>query len=204
MISTKNKSIARLSLEAALASAIRGKRLGRVLDVGAKNQPYRSIAEDIQSYTSLDVCTNEQSPVDIVGDIHDLDLPGAQFDTVIMTEVLEHCYDPEKAVQNVHRLLAPGGQCILSTRFFHPYHPDPDDYFRFTASGLTSLFKDFASVEVKPLGNRVQTLWLVLIHGRQARLARLVSRLTPTVFRMFPRSDAVWACGFLVVAKKGE
>jgi SAM-dependent methyltransferase len=194
------KSIARLSLDNALRASLESIDLGRVLDVGAKGQPYREWLDRSTEYLSLDMISHEG--VDIVGDIHALDWPGEYFDTVIMTEVLEHLHSPQEAVTEIHRLLKPGGICLLTTRFFHPYHPDPEDYYRFTGAGLRHLCRAFAEVDVQPLGNRAQTLWLTIAHRRGPLLGRVLGGLTPLVYSLATKNSPNWASGFLVLARK--
>jgi len=54
----------------------------------------------------------------LVGDICDYaqDPAGNPIDTVVMIEVLEHIPDWEKALQNVCRILPPGGALVISAR----------------------------------------------------------------------------------------
>jgi SAM-dependent methyltransferase len=196
------KSIARLSLERELEEVLRDIEPGRLLDVGAKGQPYRALVKRCTGYISLDIAAHPG--VDIVGDIHKLAWRSGDFDTILMTEVLEHLQNPQRAVDEVHRLLKNGGKCILTTRFFHPYHADPHDYFRFTESGLMYLFGRFENVEVRPLGNRIYTVWLSMFHGRDSKLGRIIGHLSPLIFRLSRTADSRWACGFLVVGTKKE
>jgi SAM-dependent methyltransferase len=167
------------------------------MDVGAKHSPYRALVPATE-YLTLDI--RPDAGADIVGDLHDVPRESASLDTVIATEVLEHCYDPSRAVAEVHRLLRPGGVCVLSTRFLHPYHADPHDYFRFTNEGLAHLFGDFSDVQIRSLGNRVHAAW-ILMPGRPAPVKWLLSMLTPLVASIdIPRSPN--PCGYLVRAVK--
>jgi hypothetical protein len=101
-------------------------------------------------------------------------------------------------VSEIHRLLRPGGVCVLSTRFIHPYHPDPHDYFRFTNDGLAHLFRAFAQVRIRPLGNRVHAVWM-LLPRRPRPVGWVVGALTPLVGAVdLPRSAN--PCGFMVRA----
>ena len=167
------------------------------MDVGAKHAPYRDLVPATE-YLTLDI--RPDSGADIVGDLHDVPRDSDSLDTVIATEVLEHCYDPARAVGEIHRLLRTGGVCVLSTRFLHPYHPDPHDYFRFTNEGLAQLFRAFSEVSIRPLGNRVHATWMMM-PGRYAPVKWVVSRLTPLVARVqIPNSPN--PCGYLVRAVK--
>jgi SAM-dependent methyltransferase len=167
------------------------------MDVGSKDARYRHLVPATE-YLTLDI--RPDSGADIVGDLHDVPWESDSMDTVIATEVLEHCYDPSKAVGEIHRLLRPGGVCVLSTRFLHPYHADPHDYFRFTNEGLAHLFREFSQVSIRPLGNRVHAAWMMM-PGRWAPVKWVVSLLTPVVASIdIPGSRN--PCGYLVRAVK--
>jgi SAM-dependent methyltransferase len=190
-------SIARFTLDRALGEVLPGLDPGVVMDVGAKHSPYRVLVPATE-YLTLDI--RPDAGADIVGDLHDVPRESASLDTVIATEVLEHCYDPARAVGEVHRLLRPGGVCVLSTRFVHPYHPDPHDYFRFTNEGLAHLFAEFSQVQIRPLGNRVHAVWTVM-PGRPAPVRWFRSLITPLVAAIdIPHSPN--PCGYLVRAVK--
>jgi SAM-dependent methyltransferase len=58
------------------------------------------------------------------------------FDAVLSTQVLEHVEDPDLYLRECFRVLRPGGRMLLSTHGTFIYHPDPDDYWRWTCAGL--------------------------------------------------------------------
>jgi SAM-dependent methyltransferase len=167
---------------------------GVVMDVGAKQARYRSLVPATE-YLTLDIRSDVGA--DIVGDLHEVPRENDFLDTVIATEVLEHCHDPARVVEEIRRILRPGGVCVLSTRFIHPYHPDPHDYFRFSRDGLAHLFRDFSEVEIVPLGNRLQSAWLMLPE-RPRLLAAFLGLLDPLVasYKGSPRTRCPG--GFLV------
>ncbi|MEK7612051.1 MAG: methyltransferase domain-containing protein [Patescibacteria group bacterium] len=91
----------------------------------------------------------------IVGDAHNLPLKNDSVDAIICCSVLEHLYDPKRAIQEMYRVLKPGGQILAYTHFIYPYHARNgvySDYFRFTDEGLTNLFSQFKTVELKKQG----------------------------------------------------
>jgi len=61
------------------------------------------------------------------------------FDVVYSNNVFEHLINPFAAMQNLHRLLSPGGITIVNAPFAWRYHEVPQDYFRYTHSGLVAL-----------------------------------------------------------------
>ena len=58
--------------------------------------------------------------------------------------VLEHLSDPLRAVEQVWRVLKPGGVFFSYAPFYHPYHASPHDYFRFTEEGYRHLLRAFS------------------------------------------------------------
>jgi SAM-dependent methyltransferase len=71
---------------------------------------------------------------------------GATFDVVYSNNVFEHLRRPWLAARNAIWLLQPGGICITIAPFSIRYHESPADYFRFTHTGLSSLFEDAGDV----------------------------------------------------------
>jgi SAM-dependent methyltransferase len=191
------RTVARLTLERALFPTVAALPPGVVLDVGAKRAPYRDLVPATE-YLTLDIVP--ESGADIVGDIHDIPRDAETVDTVIATEVLEHCRDPYRAVAEMRRILRPGGICVLSTRFMHLYHPDPHDYFRFTSEGLGEVFREFTTVQITPLGNRLGSIWM-LLPRRPLLLGWLLSQCNPAIASMRATRDT-GPCGFLVRAVK--
>jgi SAM-dependent methyltransferase len=140
-----------------------------VVDVGAghvleKQAPfgthYARLAA-LPGYISLDVQTKEQPR--LVGDAHHLPFRDASLDAVFLTSVLEHLTNPNQAIDEVYRVLRPGGQLFGYAPFYHHYHPSPSDYFRFTQMGLRHLTRHFTNVEIVSGGNYVAALSDVLM-----------------------------------------
>ena len=148
----------------------------RTLDIGAQNGPYaahfpRRVALDIQ----------RGAGVQIIGDVQALCIRDASFDVVLCTEVLEHVPDPQRAIDEMYRVLVPGGQLLLTTRFLFPIHDAPHDYFRFTKYGLRHLLRRFEITEVQEETDAVGTLAVLL-----QRLGMQAETLHRTPFR------AIW------------
>ena len=87
---------------------------------------------------------------DTVGAAHNLLFGDDSFECVLCTEVLEHLHTPQKAIDEMKRVLRPGGTLILTTRFVFPIHDAPNDYFRYTKYGLQHLFRDWEMIELIP------------------------------------------------------
>lgn len=116
---------------------------GRTLDIGAQNGPY---AARFPNRVSLDI--RPGLGVHVIGDAQALGVADEAFDVVLCTEVLEHLPEPQRAIDEMFRVLRPGGTLLLTTRFLFPIHDAPHDYFRFTKYGLRYLLRRFTILEL--------------------------------------------------------
>ncbi len=122
-----------------------------MLDVGCGSKPYYPFFASAGSYVGVDV--KENAAADLVGSVESLPVDDASFDVVLCTQVLEHVDDPARAVRELHRVTAPAGRVLASTHGVMLYHPNPQDLWRWTHTGLRRLFEsaaDWASLEVEP------------------------------------------------------
>jgi SAM-dependent methyltransferase len=90
--------------------------------------------------------------VDRIEDVHRLTFDDDSVGTVICLETLEHVADPIRAVQEMHRVLRPGGLLAISSLMFFPIHAHPWDYWRFTPEGFELLLEPFESRHVVSQG----------------------------------------------------
>lgn len=192
---TKIRSITRITLDNELKNQFSRLKKGLVLDVGSKDSPYKNQIP-FSKYLRLDL--EKESNPDICADLHDVDWDANYFDTIIATEVLEHLYAPQKAVDEIHRLLKPGGICIASTRFIFPYHGGPHDYYRFTWDSLNYIFSNFSEVEVIAHGNRFQAIWQLMNYGKEKYILNIFSPLIAKI----NVENTKYPLGFVVYAKK--
>ncbi|MBH1672493.1 methyltransferase domain-containing protein [Stenotrophomonas maltophilia] len=117
-----------------------------VLEVGSRIQDpaawwctNRDLANG--QWTGIDMQAGEG--VDQVADIHDLPAEWAgRFSGIVCSEVLEHVARPWMALPELRRVLQPGGLLVITTLFAFPEHGYPDDYYRYSQSGLRLLLAD--------------------------------------------------------------
>lgn len=89
--------------------------------------------------------------IDYVGRAEAIPLPSASVDLVITQEVLEHVADPFKAIEEIHRVLKPGGTLYIQLPFIIGYHPGPTDFWRFTREGIVRLI-EIAGLQCQEVG----------------------------------------------------
>lgn len=171
-----------------------------ILDVGAQRKQYKKYFHP-KKYFALD--SEEKWEPDICCDAHNIKCEKDKFELVIATELLEHCYNPQKVVDEIYRVLKPGGICLISVPFMVPYHiaPGIKDYYRFSKDGLNYLFKNFSEIKVKGIGNRFQLIWSNINSGN------LISRFflnifNPLVSLMNTKRDSNYPLEYFLTARK--
>jgi len=92
-------------------------------------------------WTGIDMQAGEG--VDQVADIHELPAEWSRrFSGIVCSEVLEHVARPWLALPELRRVLQPGGLLVITTLFAFPEHGYPDDYYRYSQSGLRLLLAE--------------------------------------------------------------
>lgn len=113
-----------------------------VLDLGAGSAPYAPLYKGyFRRAVTVDVPSSRQdvSAVDVIASADNLPFDDARFDCVVCTEVLEHCARPGAAMDEIARVLKPGGVVLLTTPLMQALHEMPYDFYRYTPSALRDL-----------------------------------------------------------------
>jgi SAM-dependent methyltransferase/uncharacterized protein YbaR (Trm112 family) len=79
----------------------------------------------------------------LICDAHDIPFRDETFDGVILQAVLEHVVDPARCIEEVYRVLRPGGLVYADTPFMQQVHGREFDFTRFTRLGHRRLFRRF-------------------------------------------------------------
>jgi SAM-dependent methyltransferase len=110
----------------------------RILDYGSADSPYRSYFPPGADFVPADLPGNPNAALELTAE-GAVPAPDESFDVVLSTQVLEHVTDPGLHLSEAFRLLRPGGRLLLSTHGVFVWHPDPADYWRWTAEGLRTV-----------------------------------------------------------------
>jgi SAM-dependent methyltransferase len=123
----------------------------KVLDAGSgKKHEQQMRGELLATGAMLHTCDINEGPgVDFAADVSDLPFEDETYDIVLSTQVLEHVKDPAKVVQEMARVLKPGGHLFLTTPQSSPLHNLPWNFFNFTNLGLRLLFEQAGLVVEK-------------------------------------------------------
>lgn len=128
---------------------------GRLLDIAPQvHEGARPFFPEAIAVETLDI--DAASGCTYIGDIcaHNAFIADNTFDYVVCTEVLEHTLQPFHAVDEIRRILKPGGKLFLSVPFNFRIHGPLPDCWRFTEHGLRALLQDYEIVEL----NAVETV----------------------------------------------
>lgn len=96
-----------------------------------------------QTYVGSDVCAGPG--VDVLLDLHALDLPDGSVGTAILCDTLEHVQRPWQALAEVYRVLAPGGVVLMTSTMNFRVHNYPADYWRYTPQAFEFLLEPFGT-----------------------------------------------------------
>ena len=140
-----------------------------VLDIGKAMRDKHSQI-NAKKIETLDVNDFGDYP-DIICDICS-DINGLQnkYDKIICIAILEHVYNPFKAINNLKKMLKDNGTIYGYVPYLFYYHAPKDlkfqDYFRFSKDALAYLFKDFSEIELYPVRGRISTPLNIMFAGR--------------------------------------
>ncbi len=124
------------------------------LDVGGRDGERRELAKGF-SYRILDLEPGTSGA--IKGDIcHCPEVDSNSFDVVFSMNLLEHVADPWAAAAEMVRVTRPGGLLMHFAPFAWRYHPFPEDYWRFSHTGLKMLFERTGRVSTQLSGYDIQ------------------------------------------------
>jgi SAM-dependent methyltransferase len=149
-----------------------------VLEVGSRIHDPRAwwlVNRDLArgQWTGIDMQAGEG--VDRVADLHALPEEWTgRFSGAVCSEVLEHVARPWRALPELRRVLQPGALVIVTAPSCFPLHAFPDDFYRYSESGLRVLLEDAGFVDIETAsGGRVD--FKLDDHGG----GRLAQRSTP-------------------------
>ena len=112
------------------------------LQIGVKDNVSKKFGPN---WTSVDLYDTREF-VDYNYDIHDLKFEDNSFDAAVCISILEHVTHPQKAVQELHRVLKHGGIIWIQVPFCFYYHAHPGDYWRVSPEGLRIWMEDFDEI----------------------------------------------------------
>ena len=156
--------------------------------------------------------------VDIVCDIEELPFNDNSVDIILNIAVLEHIPNPQKVIDEIHRVLKKGGIIYTAFPFMQGYHASPYDFTRVTKEGMKNLHNNFELIEIKPFGGPTSGMlwvfqeWAALLLSFGSKKLHMLIQLflmvitAPLKFLDFflikhPRAENI-SSGFIFIGRK--
>lgn len=193
---------------------------GKLLDFGCGNKPYKNMVS-VDEHIGLDIEESGHDganyDIDVFWDGKTIPFDDEHFDSVLTSEVLEHIFEPDAALKEIHRVCKTGGKLLLTVPFTWNEHEVPYDYGRYTSYGLTHILKKhgFEVVHHTKTTNFVETvfqLWNTYVFQCILRVPILQGIFTPiliapaTIFgiiisKILPRDKTLFLNNVVVAIK---
>jgi SAM-dependent methyltransferase len=166
---------------------------GRLLDIGCGKAPlyelYRPLVSEV---VCVDWCNSphENRYVDVFQDLNDpLEVSSESFETVILSDVLEHIRNPAALLCEIRRVMTPDAVLILNVPFLYSLHEEPYDFYRYTRYGLEYLTEvaGLRIVALEPLGGIPEVLGDIA-----AKVLAHIPRAGPTASTIVQRFVAIF------------
>lgn len=161
---------------------------GRLLDVGCGRKPYERYFH-VDEYVGLDLDSERSraaGAADYFYDGHRFPFDGETFDAILCNQVLEHVFNPDEFLGEMHRVLRPGGGVVLTIPFVWDEHEQPYDYARYSSFGLRALFERHGfTIEYQKKVN--------------ANVAVIFQLLNAYIYKVLPKSLPVLALACIVL-----
>lgn len=131
---------------------------GRLLDLGCGKAPlFGMYRRRVDTVTCVDWgnSLHDNQFIDQEVDLTKrLPFGDGSFDTIVLSDVLEHIPTPSALCHEIARILAPGGKLLMNVPFYYPIHEEPYDFYRYSRFALVRLLEGAALgvVSLEPVG----------------------------------------------------
>ena len=119
---------------------------GKLLDLGCGKVP---LYEAYKNFIDENICVDwnnslhKNQYLDFEVDLNKkLPFADEEFDTVILSDVLEHIMYPKELIGEIRRILKKHGRLLMNVPFYYQVHEAPYDFFRYTKYALKMMAED--------------------------------------------------------------
>jgi len=193
---------------------------GNLLDLGCGQAPLYSAYKE---YASEVTCIDWENSLhkNIFLDMHcdlntELPIDDNVYDTIILSDVIEHIKEPKLLWSEMNRVLTNDGILYLNVPFYYWLHEEPYDYHRYTKYALQAMAEDsgFEILELEALGGVPEiladilaktTIGIPVIGKLSANIIQsLTSLLVKTKFgnKISKVTSKRFPMGYALIAKK--
>lgn len=139
---------------------------GKLLDIGCGSKPYQRLFH-VEEYLGLDIDSEHSRMRDIADYFYDggiFPVASESFDSALCNQVLEHVFNPDLFLSEIHRILRGDGKLLLTVPFVWDEHEQPFDYARYSSFGLRALLEKngFRVIQHEKIGADASTLFQLM------------------------------------------
>jgi SAM-dependent methyltransferase len=195
---------------------------GRLLDLGCGNVPLFCAYRD---FVSDNICVDWPNTLhknvylDFECDItKPLPFQDEEFDTIILSDVLEHIPQPDNLWKEMSRLLSVDGKIIMNVPFYYWLHEQPHDYYRYTEFALRRFVDNsgLKVIQLKSVGGAPEIMADIFAKNvfRLPKIGRLLALFTQWATFYFVRTTIgkkvsvatmnSFPLGYFLIAQKSE
>ena len=144
----------------------------KLLDFGCGSKPYKALFT-VSEYVGTDIEVSghdhRNEEIDVYYDGKTLPFADETFDSIFSSEVFEHVFNLSQILDELNRVLKPGGCMLLTVPFVWDEHEIPYDFARYTSFGLKHILREkgFVIVQEKKTTNYVSTvcqMWAAYVY----------------------------------------
>ena len=167
---------------------------GRILDLGgSKKSGYQELVGGEHEIITANFCA--ETGCDVLFDMQKkFPFEDEVFDHALCLNVFEHVFHHTFAMQELSRVLKASGNFVVAVPFMHHIHGSPEDYYRFTRSGLIKLCEDsgFVCQSISEIGSGIFSLFYQTVGGALPTqwlkfIAKKICLGLDSFFGLFPR-----------------
>ncbi|MFC1628390.1 class I SAM-dependent methyltransferase [Gemmatimonadota bacterium] len=195
---------------------------GKLLDLGCGNAPlYHAYREHITENICVDWknTLHKNIYLDFECDLAEvLPFSDGEFNTIILSDVLEHIFEPIKLWKEMSRILSINGKVLLNVPFYYWLHERPYDYYRYTEFALQRFVEisGLRLIQLEPIGGAPEILadicakhfqFIPLIGNNLASAIQYITRLfikTTLGQGISKKTGRAFPLGYFLIAEKAK
>ncbi len=136
---------------------------GTMLDFGCGSKPYKNLFK-VKEYVGLDTeesgHNHRNEEIDVLYNGKQIPFVDNCFDSLFSSQVFEHVSCLSETLDEIHRVMKPGANLLITLPFVWDEHEIPYDYIRYTSFGVRHLLeaKGFSIICTEKTTNYVETV----------------------------------------------
>lgn len=136
---------------------------GKLLDFGCGSKPYKNLI-NVEEYIGLDFPSeghdHSNELIDVFYDGKTIPFGDNSFDSIFSSEVFEHVFNLDEVLNELFRVLKPGGIILITCPFVIGEHEQPNDFARYTSFALKHIMvkSGFEVIHYEKLGGSIDAI----------------------------------------------